>query len=94
MTNSTIVVVALADRDAADAACAAAGLGSEIFVAGLSPTGEEPVTHFWCQTDEGARIRSVLDKAGIAYRAEESPDDPEDVFEAQGLRIMPLGPGA
>lgn len=93
VTMPTILIVNLADRDAANAACEKAGLGPETFVAALSPTGEEPVTHFWCERDDVDRVRSTLDRAGIAYRTAQA-DDPQDAFTQMGLRIMPLGPGA
>lgn len=88
-----VLIVDLAHRDQANATCARAGLGQQVFAAGLSPTGEEPVTHFWCQRGDVDPVRRALDPAEIPYERA-SADDPEHAFEAFGLKIMPLGPGA
>jgi len=73
--------------------------GERAFTAGLSPTGEEPATHYWCswalrESDDGA-MRTKLAAAvaaGLARVFNGNARTPESVLAELGLAMVGRGP--
>ena len=96
----TLIIVPAADRDAANQA--AAGMGGpadlETFTGGLSPTGEEPATHYLCASAFTAAQRAHVeglkalfpDAVVVDYDLDLEPDRPAEELARLGLvRVRP-----
>lgn len=94
----TIVVVAAAAAAARVRAAEVDADTSNLFTAGLSPTGLPPATHYWCGWQAGAvgpalrtKLQALVD-AGSAFVYDGEAVDPDAVLAALGLmRVVPAG---
>ena len=102
MSQRVLIVIQAADKDAANAFAKAqidpVG-GEQTFSIGLSETGAEPVTHFWCSTlmpDGGTVLGAFLGlfpRALVSgYDADADPGFPQRVLAGLGLRQITSQP--
>ena len=102
MSQRVLIVIQAADKDAANVFAKAqidpVG-GDQTFSIGLSETGAEPETHFWCSTlmpDGGAVLGNFLGQFPRAlvsgYDADADPGFPQRVLAGLGLQQISAQP--
>jgi len=96
--TSTIIFILAAQRDAANAAAASfePGGGENTFTAGLSPSGKEPATHYWCagklDAQKIAAIEAAAPGASVTlWEVEAAPDLPNALLDQAGLERISSG---
>ena len=98
MSQRVLIVIQAADKDAANALAKAqidpVG-GEKTFSIGLSLSGAEPPTHYWCSTlmpDGGAVLGNFLGQFPRAlvsgYDADADPGFPQRVLAGLGLQQL------
>lgn len=104
MSQRVLIVIQAADKDAANAFAKARidpDGGESTFSVGLSETGAEPRTHYWCSTlmpDGGDVLGAFLGlfpRALVSgYDADADPGFPQRVLAGLGLRQIDTLPAS
>lgn len=95
-TERLIIVVKAAQQTPANAIARQVSVdGANTFTVGLSPTGNQPATHYWCnwamtpgeRADMEGRM-TALQAAGDAQLFDAATFTPEQVLAAMGLQRL------